>query len=93
LRADEIRAPAAGNFLEIGAGTERAARAGENGHQDRIVVLDVIGGGFQRPRHLAVDRVARVGAVDRHKRDMIRAFLDREWRLRRVAHGCLGSFV
>ncbi|HEX4078557.1 MAG TPA: hypothetical protein VHX61_06755 [Rhizomicrobium sp.] len=56
-------------------------------------MLDVIGGGFQRPRHLAVDRVARVGAVDRHKRDMIRAFLDREWRLRRVAHGCLGSFV
>ena len=89
-RADKIRAPAAGNFLEIVAGTERlAARAGKNGHKDAIVLLDVIDGGFQRARYIAVDRIARVGAVDRHKRDMIRARLDYEWRWRRVAHGRL----
>ena len=67
-RVDEVRRDVG---LEVGAGAERLARAGEDRDVHRVVVAEV------RPRldHQAmdvrVDRVPRLRAVDRHVRDPV----------------------
>src|SRR3546814_16996835 len=62
------------HLLDVGTGRERLFIAGQN----RAVLrrIGVIGGeGFdQIPQHLAVERVKRLRAVDRHQRDCTALF-------------------
>ena len=64
--------PVGAERLQVGAGAERPARAGE--HRDREVVVGVEGAERvgERGGGRAVDRVARLGPVDRDDRAPVR---------------------
>ena len=57
--------------LQVGAGAERVAGAGEDRDVDRVVVGEVGPGLDHQPVDVGVDRVAGLGAVDRHPGDPV----------------------
>ena len=63
MRFDAVAAAVA-DRLEIGAGAERAAGAGEHGDVLAVVVVELAEGGGQRRCGVPVDGVAHLRAVD-----------------------------
>ena len=65
-RVDQGAAPelAGGDRLQIGAGAERAARAGQDRDRERLVRVEAAKRPHQRRRGRVVDRVAHLGPVD-----------------------------
>src|SRR3546814_5588039 len=60
---------------EVGAGAEAlVARAGDDDHADFVIVLRLIQRGADASMDRGVDRVARLGPVDRDDLDMALAF-------------------
>ena len=59
--------------LEVHAGAEAAARAGEDADGERVVAVELVQRGGDPLRHRAVDGVAGLGTVDRDDEDRVAA--------------------
>ena len=73
--------------LQVGAGAERLAGAGEDRDVDRVVVAEVGPGLDHQPVDVGVDRVAGLGPVDRQVSDPVALFVE-QLRHRRLLLGC-----
>jgi hypothetical protein len=58
-------------FLQVDARAERRVGAGEDHHVDGVVGVALLDRGRQRLAHRAVERVARLGPVQRNDRDPV----------------------
>ena len=74
LAARDVHAAALRDDLEVGAGGEHLARAGEHDGAQRGVGLDLVEEPGHRLADLGADRVARVGPVEREERDVAAPF-------------------
>ncbi len=71
LLGAHLSSGAARDGLEIGARTEHRAGTGDDADPDVVVRFDVVDGGFDPLRNVAVDRVAGLGSVDGDEADVV----------------------